>query len=79
MAVGEKRPGAEGERPAAAVQRGRLRPLGVRLKHGRLLALLVLVGHFPVARLDAVLLHGQGPVDLEKSKNVLASFWNATL
>lgn len=70
VAVGEQRPGAQGERSAPAVQRGgggghhRLR---VRLEHGRrLLGLLVLAGHFPVAGLDAFFLHGEGPVDLAR-------------
>lgn len=66
VAVGEKSPGAQGKRPAATVQRGRRRHLRVRLKHGGLLALLVLAGHFSVARLNAVFLHGEGPVDLKK-------------
>jgi len=66
VAVGEERPaGADGERPAVVVQGRRgLSHIRVGLKHGRLLALLVLVGHFSVARLNAVLLHGEGPVDL---------------
>lgn len=64
MAVGEQSPGTQGKRPGAAVQRGRLSHVRVGLKHGRLLALFVLVGHLPVARLNAVLLHGEGPVHL---------------
>lgn len=66
VAVGQEGPGAEGERPAGVIQRGRLGPLGVRLtQHGGLFALLVLVGHFSVASLDAVFLHGERPVDLQ--------------
>lgn len=67
VAVGEQSSGAQRKWSApAAVQRGgggrhRLR---VRLKHGGLLGLLVLAGHFPVASLDAFFLHGEGPVDL---------------
>lgn len=69
VAVGEESPGAEGKGPTAAVQGGWLGHLRIRLKHGGLLALLVLVGHFSVARLNAVLLHGKGPVDLGKQRN----------
>lgn len=71
VAIGEEGPGAEGKGAAAAVQRGRLGHLCVRLKHGRLLALLVLAGHLSVARLDAVLLHGEGSVDLGKGSSEL--------
>lgn len=67
VAVGEQGSGAQGKRwpPPTAVQGGgRSHGLRVRLKHGRLLGLLVLAGHFPVAGLDALFLHGEGPVDL---------------
>lgn len=64
VAVGEEGPGAEGEGPAVGVQGGRLSGLRVRLEHGGLFALLVLVGHFSVACLDAVLLHGEGPIHI---------------
>lgn len=65
VAVGEQGSRAQGKRlaPPTAVQGGG-RSLRVRLKHGRLLGLLVLAGHFPVAGLDALFLHGEGPVDL---------------
>lgn len=69
MAIGEESPGAQGKGPTVAVQGGWLRHLRVRLKHGGLLALLVLVGHFPVARLNAFFLHGEGPVDLVEERN----------
>lgn len=71
MAVAEESPGAEGKGPTVGVQGGRLRHLRVRLKHDGLLALLVLAGHFSVARLNAVLLHGEGPVDLGEERNQL--------
>lgn len=67
MAVGEQGSRAQGKRwpPTTAVQGGGWsHGLRVRLKHGRLLGLLVLAGHFPVAGLDALFLHGEGPVDL---------------
>lgn len=64
VAVGEERPGAEGEGPAVVLHGGLLAHVRVLLEHGGLLALLVLVGHFSVARLNAVLLHGERPVDL---------------
>lgn len=70
MAVGEQSPGAEGKRPTVVVQGGRLGHLRVRLKHGRLLTLFILVGHFPVACLNAVLLHGERPVDLGEETRV---------
>lgn len=66
VAVAQQSSGAQGKRSTAAVQRGGGRHrLRVRLKHGGLLGLLVLAGHFPVAGLDAFFLHGEGPVDLE--------------
>lgn len=68
MAVGEESPGAEGEWPAVVVQGGLLSHVQVWLKHGGLLALLVLVGHFSVACLNAVLLHGEGPVHIVQFK-----------
>lgn len=68
MAIGEESPGAQGKGPTVAVQGGWLSHLRVRLKHGGLLALLVLVGHFPVARLNAFFLHGEGPVDIVQFK-----------
>lgn len=65
VAVGQQSSGAEGKRPPAAVQTGgRRHGLRVRLEHGGLLGLLVLAGHLPVAGLDALFLHGEGPVDL---------------
>lgn len=65
VAVGEQGSRAQGKRcpPPTAVQGGG-RSLRVCLKHGCLLGLLVLAGHFPVAGLDALFLHGEGPVDL---------------
>lgn len=71
VAVGEEGPGAEGKGPSVAVQGGRLSRLWVRFKHGGLLALLVLAGHFSVACLNAILLHGEGPVDLRDERNQL--------
>lgn len=68
VTVGEEGPGAEGKGPTVAVQGGRLSHLRIWLKHGGLLALLVLVGHFSVACLNAVLLHGKGPVDIVQFK-----------
>lgn len=68
VAVGQQSPGAEGKGPAAVVQGEGLTRLRVRLKHGGPLALLVLVGHFPVTRLNAFFLHGEGPVDLRKDR-----------
>lgn len=65
MAVGQQSPGTQGEGGGVGrVQRQRLRQVRVGLEHDRLLALLVLAGHLAVARLDAVLLHGEGPVHL---------------
>ena len=63
VAVGEHGAGPQGERPAVVLQRQR----HVRVRRHLaqvLLALLVLVGHLAVACLDAVLLHGERPVDL---------------
>lgn len=71
VTVSQESPVAEGKGPAVAVQAGRLSCLRVWLKHGGLLALLVLAGHFSVACLNAVLLHGEGPVHLGKDKNVI--------
>lgn len=68
MAVGEESPGAEGKRPTVVIQGLLLSPIRVRLIHGNLLALLVLIGHFSVACLNAVLLHGEGPVDIVQFK-----------
>lgn len=68
VAIVEESPGAEGKGTPAAVQGGRLRSLRVWLKHGGLLALLVLVGHFSVACLNAVLLHGERTVDIVQFK-----------
>lgn len=62
--VGQQGPGTQGEGGVGCVQRQRLHQVRVGLEHGRLLALLVLAGHLAVARLDAVLLHGEGPVHL---------------
>lgn len=65
VAVGQQGPGTQGEGGSvSSVQRQRLGQVRVGLEHGHLLALLVFAGHFAVARLDAVLLHGQGPVYL---------------
>lgn len=64
MAVSQQSPGTQGEGGVGCVQRQRLRQVRVGLEHDRLLALLVLAGHLAVARLDAVLLHGEGPVHL---------------
>lgn len=65
VAVVQQSSGAQGKRSTAAVQGGgRRHRLRVLLEHGCLLGLLVLAGHFPVAGLDALFLHGEGPVDL---------------
>lgn len=66
VAVGQESPWAQRKGPRVVVQGERLRHLWVLLQHGRLLALLVLVGDFSVACLDAVLLHGERPVHLER-------------
>lgn len=66
LAVGQEGSGAEGKWPPVVVQRGRLSHLRVLLQHGHLLALLVLVGDLSVARLNAVLLHGERPIDLRE-------------
>jgi len=62
--AGPQGAGPQGEGPAAVVQR--LCHVGVGHQGARhaLLALLVLVGHLAVPRLDALLLHGERPVDL---------------
>ncbi len=78
MAVGEESPRAKGKGSTIAVQGGRLSPLRVRLEHGRLLALLVLTGHFSVACLNAVLLHGQGSVDLGEERHQLFRIWSTS-
>lgn len=71
VAVGQQSPGAEGKGPAVVVQGRRLDRVQVRLQHGGLLALLVLVGDFPVAGLDAFLLHGERSVDLGRRREEL--------
>lgn len=76
VAIGEESSWAQGKRPcSAAVQRWRLSHVWVWVKQGGFLALLVLVGHFSVPRLNAVLLHGEGPVDLEQQWNQFLSFY----
>lgn len=73
VAVGEQGPRAQGERSSPGVQGGGgggRHGLRVGLKHGRLLGLLVLAGHFPVAGLDGFFLHGEGPVDLRGGGSV---------
>lgn len=73
MAVGQQSPGAEGKGPAGVVQGKRLSHLRVLLKHGRLLAFLVLAGNLSVAGLNAFFLHGERPVDLRKDKKRFSS------
>lgn len=69
MAVSQESPRAEGKGPTVVLQGGWLSHLCVLLQHGGLLALLVLVGNFSVACLNAVLLHGEGPVHLGNERN----------
>lgn len=68
VAVGQKGPVAEAK--AALIHGGLLRNLLVLLQHSSLLALFILVGHFPVPCLDAILLHGEGPVNLLRRKKL---------
>lgn len=69
MAIGQQSPGTQGEGGSVgSVQRQRLGQVRVGLERSHLLAFLVLAGHLAVARLDAVLLHGKGPVHLEEEE-----------
>lgn len=68
VAVSQERPGPEGKWPTV-VQGGWLSHLRVLLQHGRLLALLVLVGDLSVSCLNAVLLHGERPVHLGNERS----------
>lgn len=64
MAVCEESPGTEGK--AAVVHRSCLTRLGVWVQKSGLLALLIFVGDFSVACLNAFFLHGKRPVHLNK-------------